>query len=510
MYIGSALNHLETLKIQDNMKKIFTFSFALMASATMFAQTTLWDGENQEIGTQGGLWADGSPTVVENPEKDGINTSDKCLKFTMKSDSKVIKIPFRDWMKPGMEGSKRISLMIKKPQNENVQIEISDPTNGSDGYWKKNASYYSGDGKWQKIVFDFSTNGDFDYPGLMTITAQTGDVTEEHDVYIDNVEIEPATKVNGKLLSNIQDGSLNGKIALSGAWMKGECQNADGDWQKVEYNDFVTLAGKLKDGITSIDMRNTTTKDVDVNAMRGEHSNVLVFADEAYSANNVVNNGKCANLVLDETKAFASPEDFNAENVSITRPVYAGYNSMCLPFWVNKEDMKANNLLTYKENVEEDNQVKINFETKDAIDANVPFIAELSSDSNEPLTFTNKGIVNTPASLGDPFVGTMAPTSGEGKYGLGTHNLFHKGGANAKLNAFHAYLNIPESQSAKAFVLAIDGETTGISAITNNGKSEAVKVYNLQGCQVATATSTKNLNLPAGIYIINNKKVVVK
>ena len=492
------------------MKKIFTFSFALMASATMFAQTTLWDGENQEIGTQGGLWADGSPTVVENPEKDGINTSDKCLKFTMKSDSKVIKIPFRDWMKPGMEGSKRISLMIKKPQNENVQIEISDPTNGSDGYWKKTASYYSGDGKWQKIVFDFSTNGDFDYPGLMTITAQTGDVTEEHDVYIDNVEIEPATKVNGKLLSNIQDGSLNGKIALSGAWMKGECQNADGDWQKVEYNDFVTLAGKLKDGITSIDMRNTTTKDVDVNAMRGEHSNVLVFADEAYSANNVVNNGKCANLVLDETKAFASPEDFNAENVSITRPVYAGYNSMCLPFWVNKEDMKANNLLTYKENVEEDNQVKINFETKDAIDANVPFIAELSSDSNEPLTFTNKGIVNTPASLGDPFVGTMAPTSGEGKYGLGKDNLFHKGGANAKLNAFHAYLNIPESQSAKAFVLAIDGETTGISAITNNGKSEAVKVYNLQGCQVATATSTKDLNLPAGIYIINNQKVVVK
>lgn len=492
------------------MKKIFTFSFALMASATMFAQTTLWDGEKREIGTQGGLWADGSPTVVENPEKDGINTSDKCLKFTMTQDSKVVKIPFREWIKPSMDGSKRISLMIKKPQNENVQIEISDPTNGSDGYWKKTASYYSGDDKWQKIVFDFSTNGDFDYPGIMTITAQTGVVTEEQDVYIDNVEIEPATKVNGKLLANIPDGSLNGKIALSGAWMKGECQNADGDWQQVEYNDFIKLASKLSVNATSIDMRGTITKAVDVNGMRGDHSNVLVFADEAYSANNVINNGKCANLVLDETKAFASPEDFNAENVSITRPVYAGYNSMCLPFWVNKEDMKANNLLTYKENVEEDYQVKINFETKDAIDANVPFIAELGSDATEPLTFKNKGIVNTPASLGNTFLGTMAPMSGEGKYGLGTDNQFHKGGEKAHINAFHAYLEMPESQSAKAFVLAIDGETTGISAITNNGKSEAVKVYNLQGCQVATATSTKDLNLPAGIYIINNKKVVVK
>lgn len=510
MYIGSALNHLETLKIQDNMKKIFTFSFALMASATMFAQTTLWNGENQEIGTQGGLWADGSPTVVVNPEKDGINTSDKCLKFTMKQDSKVVKIPFREWITPSMDGSKRISLMIKKPQNENVQIEISDPTNGSDGYWKKTASYYSGDGKWQKIVFDFSKNGDFDYPGIMTITAQTGDVTEEQDVYIDNVEIEPATKVNGKLLSNIQDGSLNGKIALSGAWMKGECQNADGEWQKVEYNDFGILAAKLGDNANSIDMRGTITKDIDVNGMRGDHSNVLVFADEAYSANNVVNNGKCANLVLNEAQAFASPEDFEAENVSIIRPSYAGYNSMCLPFWVSKEDLKANNLLTYKENIEEDNQVKINFETKDAIDANVPFIAELASDSNEPLTFTNKGIVNTPASLGNTFLGTMAPMSGEGKYGLGKDNQFHKGGEKAHINAFHAYLEMPESQSAKAFVLAIDGETTGISSIASESKGEAVKVYNLQGCQVATATSAEDLNLPAGIYIINNKKVVVK
>lgn len=492
------------------MKKIITFSFAMMASATMFGQTQLWDGEKQEVGTQGGFWADGSPTVVENPEKDGINTSDKCLKFIMSNDNKVIKLPFHDWITPSMDGSKRVSLMIKKPKSENVQIELSDPTNGTEGYWHKVATWYGDEGKWQKVVFDFSTNGDFDYPGLMTITAQTGDVEGEQEVYIDNVMIEPATKVNGQLLSGIEDHSLSGNISLSGAWMKGSCINTEGDWTNVNYNDFATLAGKLNDGITSIDMRRTTTKDVDVNGMRGDHSNVLVFADEAYSANNVVNNGKCANLVLDETKAFASPENFNAENVSITRPVYAGYNSMCLPFRVNKEDMKANNLLTYKENVEEDYQVKINFETKDAIDANVPFIAELGSDATEPLTFKNKGIVNTPASLGNTFLGTMAPMSGEGKYGLGTDNQFHKGGEKAHINAFHAYLEMPESQSAKAFVLAIDGETTGISAITNNGKSEAVKVYNLQGCQVATATSTKDLNLPAGIYIINNKKVVVK
>ena len=493
------------------MKKIITFSFALMASATMFAQTTLWDGENQEIGTQGGLWADGSPTVVENPEKDGINTSGKCLKFTMTQDSKVVKIPFREWITPSMDGSKRISLMIKKPQNENVQIEISDPTNGSDGYWKKTASYYSGDGKWQKIVFDFSTNGDFDYPGIMTIKAQTGDVTEEQNVYIDNVEIEPATKINGELLANIQDGSLNGKIALSGAWMKGECQNADGDWQKVEYNDFTKLASKLSVNATSIDMRGTITKDADVNAMRGSHSNVLVFADEAYSANNVVNNGKCANLVLDETKAFASPEDFNAENVSITRQVYAGKNTLCLPFYVSKEDLGAQAIATYTRTEEKNGNTIINFDKQPNVEANVPFIAQFDeANAKETLTFTDKGVVKTPAEMGNPFIGTYTPGSAAGKYGLNADGSFQKGGENAKINAFSAYLTLSEAQEARPILLAIGGESTGINAATIANGNETVKVYNLQGCLIATTKSLNDLHLASGVYIVNNKKVIVK
>lgn len=486
------------------MKKIITFSFALMASATMFGQTVLWNGENYDINSEGDFWDRCNQEVVENPSKDGINTSDKCLKFTITGNEWNNGSAAKGLTCDAFD-SKRLSLMIKKNVNSNVRVEIK-----CNDDMKKVVAWYDGTGEWRKLYFDFSTNNAEGTPTEITIYPTTDNVDGEQDVYIDNIQIEDAPKVGEDLLGSISDGSLGGNIKLTGAWLKGECLNADGDWKKVEYNDFATLAGKLNDGITSIDMRRTTTKDVDVNGMRGDHSNVLVFADEAYSANNVVNNGKCANLVLDETKAFASPENFNAENVSITRPVYAGYNSMCLPFWVNKEDMKANNLLTYKENVEEDYQVKINFETKDAIDANVPFIAELGSDATEPLTFKNKGIVNTPASLGNTFLGTMAPMSGEGKYGLGTDNQFHKGGEKAHINAFHAYLEMPESQSAKAFVLAIDGETTGISAITNNGKSEAVKVYNLQGCQVATATSTKDLNLPAGIYIINNKKVVVK
>lgn len=492
------------------MRKVFTLCIACLASAATFAQITLWDGENCTVGTQGGFWNDGNPEVVANPETDGINTSKMCLKFVMTNGNKVVKLPFREWITPSLQGSTRVSLMIKKSKAENVLIELSDPTDGSDRYWKKVAAYYSEEGKWQKVVFDYSTNGSFDNPGLMTITAQTGDVEGEQDVYIDNIVIEPATKVNGQLLSQIGDKSLEGVIKLSGAWMKGECQNADGDWQAVTYNDFAALTAKLSDKPANIDMRGCIVKDADINGMRGEHSNILVYADEAYDAVNVVKDGTCANLVLDETKSFMAAEDFTATTVTLKRSVKSGYNTMCLPFWVSKEDMKAANIATYKEIVnKEDNTSIVTFKKEDHVDANVPFIANYNEAIPE-FTFTDKGVVNTNNSLGSTFVGTYTPGSAEGKYGLTESNTFQKGGADATTKAFRAYLELSEGSEAKTLSLGFtDGETTGIESTAAFG-NKAVKVYSLQGNLIATASSMSELHLSNGIYIINNKKVVIK
>lgn len=486
------------------MKKIITFSFALMASATMFGQTVLWDGEDYDISSKGDFWNRCNQEVVENPSKEGINTSDKCLKFTITGN---------EWDKGSAAkgitcdafDSKRLSLMIKKNVNSNVRVEIK-----CNDVIKKVVAWYDGAGEWRKLYFDFSTNNAEGTPTEITIYPTTDNVDGEQVVYIDNIQIEDAPKVGDALLGSISDGSLDGNIKLTGAWLKGECQNADGDWQKVEYNDFATLAGKLKDGITSIDMRGTTTKDVDVNAMRGAHSNVLVFANEAYDANNIVANKKCANLVLTNAQPFATPEDFTAASVSITRPVFAGKNTMCLPFWVSKEDLGANTIATYVDNEEKDGNTIINFEKKDAVDANVPFIAQFDADSNEPLAFTDKGVVNTPAEMGNSFTGTYTPGSAEGKYGLNAEGSFQKGGDNAKINAFSAYLTLTEVQAAKPILLAIGGETTGINAATIANGNETVKVYNLQGCLVATAKSLNDLHLANGVYIVNNKKVIVK
>ena len=488
------------------MKKIFTLCVAIMASAATFAQTTLlWDGEKYNEHDKGGFWDRCNQEIAVNPSKYGVNSSDKCLKFTISSNEWEHGSAAMSLNNPSFE-SKRMSLMIKKDNNSNVRIEIK-----CNDVIKKVAAWYGGSGAWQKLYFDFSTNGVEGNPTEITIFPTTDAVDREQTIYLDNIQIEDAPKVNDNLLSANTD-NLEGVIKLSGTWLKGVCQNADDSkWKEVDYNDFATLANKLSNKPANIDMRGCIVKDADINAMRGDNSNILVYADEAYEADNVVKDGTCANLVLDDTKSFMVNEDFQAANVTLKRSVNAGYNTMCLPFWVSKDDMKAASIATYKEIVDkEDNNSVVTFEKADHIEANVPFVANYNEAVTE-FTFTDKGVVNTNNGLGTTFVGTYTPGSVEGKYNLAADCTFKKGDAEATTDAFGAYLELPEGYEAKTLSLGYtDGELAGIESITTSFGNKGVKVYSLQGNQIATASSMSELHLSNGIYIINNKKVVIK
>ena len=268
------------------MKKITTTILGCLMAAAMMAQngTMLWDGENYAINSQGGCWDDGSPKVVANPDKTGINISDKCLKFTMTNSSKTVKIPFRDWMTGDnrvlLNGRKRISLMIRKAMDENVMIELSDPTTGgASGYWHKAATWYSGNGQWQKVVFDFSTHDYFNDPGVISITAQTADVSSSQDVYIDNVTVEDLPYANGMKLSEVPFGSLSGAVTLTGLWMHGKCSKVvENTWSEFTYDDFELLASKLTPSVTSVDMRGADVRGA-YNVFAGINPNMLIYAN---------------------------------------------------------------------------------------------------------------------------------------------------------------------------------------------------------------------------------------
>ena len=478
--------------------RTLTLGIALMASAAMPAQTTLWNGEDNN----NPFWTDNrcATEIVDNDKTDGINTSAKCFHF---------KTTGTDWnngcigvtLPDGLSfESKRLSLMIRTTFSSNVRVELecTDPDDDTKTIAKKTAAWQEGNGEWKKLYFDFSTNGDFGTLKNLIIYPSTDNTAVGNDVFIDNIQTEDAPKASGTLLSTVADGSLTGAVTLSGAWLKGECQNVDGDWVKVEYNDFATLASKLADGITSIDLRGTTTKDADVNALRGERANVLVFADEAYDADNVVADGACARLVLASTSAFAAPEGFTAASVAMARPVYAGNNSLCLPFSVTAEELGAS-VAVFKEITSTDNATTVHFTKGTSVDANTPFIAQFEADK-ESLAFTEKEVVATPKELGTTFTGVYAPSSAAGKYGLNGEGKFQKGGESATINAFSAYLTLPETQSAAA-LLVIDDDATGINAYT--AAKESAAVYTLQGIRVKQPRAN-------GIYIVGGKKMIVK
>ncbi|WP_294920535.1 hypothetical protein [uncultured Prevotella sp.] len=484
------------------MKKFTLVALAMMASASCFAQTTLWNGEDTKItsGEHAGFWGDASPVLADNHETDGINTSAHCLKFviTKGGNNNTVKLPFKDWIKPSMNGSKRVSLMIKKENAENVIVQLSDPTDGSTGYWYNQATWYDGGNKWQKLVFDFTANGDFDKPGVMSITPQAGNIDGDQIVYIDNIVIENAPRINGKLFSEYNaENPISGALTLTGAWMKGSSINVDDKWKNNTYNDFEFFKTQATDGVTSIDMRGTVTKDVDINQFF-KNPNTIVYADAAYEHANVVVNGTAASVELTDANAFNAPEDFTATTVKLTRGVQKGINSFVLPFAATAEELGATQVATYDSY---DKAAKIaNFKTAADVAANTPFLTmDVAEDKKaDVLNFGEKTIVATPESLGTDFVGVYAKTNANGKYGINADGKLQKGGEGAYVNAFHAYLNVTDPAA-----VAFNGSTpTAINGVAADKVADTA-VYDLSGRRVYG-------KLQKGLYIMNGKKVVVK
>lgn len=493
------------------MKKITLTALALMASAASFAQTTLWNGEDKELGTAGtGFWDRCTPEVVENPTKDAVNSSDKCLKFT---------ITGTDWdngdVATNIAGdhpfaSKRLSLKIKKEGSSNVKVQLT-YNNGAGNAFKNVAAWYDGDGAWRTLYFDFSTNGEFSNPTEIAIYPTTDNVEGEKVVYIDDVQIEDLPTVGGVTLDNVADGSLNGNIKLAGTWLKGECQNADGDWQKVEYNDFGKVNAKLSDAVTSVDMRGTVTKDVDVNQFF-KNPNTIVYADKAYDHANVVVGGNATNVVLIDANAFAIPENFTAASVTLTRTLREGINSFVLPFKVNPEELGATELATYYNKSEGNSVTFVKKDMATGVEANVPFItcnvAADKAGENKALNFTNKEFVLTPATFDEAFKGVYAPQKANGLYGIDDKGNLHRGGETATINAFHAFYQPAPGQEVAAAIDYFTSETTGISTVTTTSSAAATAVYDLSGRRVADSLAAGRL--AKGIYVVGGKKVAVK
>lgn len=437
----------------------------------------------------------------------GINNTEKCVKFRISGkewNNGSIGFNFPNG-EAGLDVSqcKRFSIMIKKSTNSVVKVQLA---NGKAKYWKNIAANYTGNGEWQKLVFDFSVHSSVfkdNNPVEMAIYPDVDGENTNEDIYVDNIVLEANPTVGDKSLwyDATKDGLLTGNLKLTGGYFKTTCMNADNNMEKLNIDDFDELNKKLSANVTSIDMRKASTIGVDINQFF-KNPNTIVYANEKYDHANVVVDGNAASLELTDANAFNAPEDFTATTVKLTRDVQKGINSFVLPFAVTADELGATKVATY-DSYDKDGDKKAYFNPVEEVAGNTPFLTMDVAENKATgvLTFDNKAIAVTPKTLGEYFVGVYAPQSAANMYGIDDNGLLHKGGAGATIAAFHAYLNV--TNGTEPTRVAFNGSTpTAINGVAADKVADTA-VYDLSGRRVYG-------KLQKGLYIVNGKKVVVK
>ena len=472
-------------------KQLLMLAFA-MAAMTAQAQTVIFDGES---GSSDPWWGDASATIVNNPTKEGINISEKCLQITANSGQKCAKLGMGG---TSLNGMRRISFMIKMPESGvNVKVKlIKDGT-----YWLSRAVWYDGDGAWQKKTVLFPEASVVDANTCIELFPHENESYGDDLVaYIDNVQLEGAI-VGGAGIDGRGDNTISAGAKITGILAKGTnvCSDLDDEWNKLSYDDYVKMNSKFSSNITSVDITEATISDFDADQFFWKNPNNLVYAADdhrADHANILYKDGEVwkANVLnLNQANPFAAPTDFNANTVHVYRSLQAGINTMCLPFYVGQAEISTNcKIATFKNGT--------TFTFVDHADANVPFLAtdvDAAVDAGTGLTFSDKGVCATGA-LGTTFVGVYAPQSAENLYGINGDGKLQKGGSGANIKSFRAYL----TAVGEAREISFEGDVTGIENLTPALSQGEGAWFDLQGRRVAQPTK--------GLYIVNGKKVVLK
>lgn len=214
-------------------------------------------------------------------------------------------------------------------------------------------------------------------------------------------------------------------------------------------------------------------------------------------------------------------------NITMLRSFKKGWNTVCLPFTITSYDLTGGDYYgdymgtTNVQSFVSSNQNSLTFDAvkDDQLEANIPYLVYFSEDldytDESPFYYGGKVEATNPTPVehnGFTFVGNYeASKSMEGLYGVASEGEVQKimlGTAGSSLPATCAYFTAPTGQNANGLRICFDGgEVTGINQVNGAQAQSAGAVYNLQGIKVSNRGTN---NLPAGLYIMQGKKVIVK
>lgn len=230
-------------------------------------------------------------------------------------------------------------------------------------------------------------------------------------------------------------------------------------------------------------------------------------------------------ITLNENSESNTIEAKTGVNVTLKRSMVANeWNTICLPFNVSKE--KAQTAFGEGVKIAELNAgstgTTLSFNSVNEISATKPYLIKPSKEntSNE-YVFENVNVVAD--DINKKYEITEGYLAFKGIYNmmditkdvvdnvdatyyaafLGAGNKIYKAGT-GKTKGFRAYFAIPNSASASALRVVIDGTATSIKNIDSEVVESNAPVYNLQGQRV------DGNNLTPGIYVKAGKKFVIK
>ena len=227
----------------------------------------------------------------------------------------------------------------------------------------------------------------------------------------------------------------------------------------------------------------------------------------------------CDDFRLTDGTAMPIGLDFTAATVTYERNFNGAQKAtLCLPYDLSAQGFKAYTLSGGNKN-------EVHFkEVDDKLTAYTPYyitangMPQLGGRNIEVKAY-KADKMTTPAA-GYKFTGTVAGVSNAtaaaaNAYILQDDGKFHKvttANSAATIPAYRAYIICPpQASGAKQLSVVLDGETTGIGSTMNeatDGKNGPV--YDLQGRRVADRLDDARHQLPAGVYIVGGRKVVVK
>lgn len=210
-------------------------------------------------------------------------------------------------------------------------------------------------------------------------------------------------------------------------------------------------------------------------------------------------------------------EAWENSDITLNRTLVANkWNTLCVPFAINEEEIKANfGKGTLVEKLDAVNGNTVNFANATSIEAGVPYLIK-PTVAGRTYTFNGKEVsADAPKTEGNAdvtFQGIYSPTDITNNGTVKAAGVTEGGkvlfvNADSKTKAFRCFFTISDNASITPAMLkvSIKGVETAINSIVmDNSNATDNAIYNLQGQRVNGNSLTK------GIYIKNGKKFAVK